>query len=142
MQRFVSIVLAMTLSVSLASECVTFGFIYPVSFGLSQTVATDFVRFTTNREEVWNSAEAYISSKGWNGAVETWRTQNEQSDAVLNQIAIIDLYFRSALLDCHGVLIRGDRYFPPWHQVLLYRIMLRDACACFDELTHYLFVAQ
>lgn len=142
MKKFISALLAMTLSVSLASECITFRFLSPLSFDLSETVAFDFVTFAANKEEVWGSAEVYIAHKGWNEVVEAWKLQNEQSSLVLTEIALIDVYFRSALFDCHGVYIHGERYSPLWYQQPFYRMMLSEGCACFDELTNYLFSPQ
>lgn len=142
MKKVVSVLLSTLLSVSLASECLTLGFIFPVSFDLSRVVATDFVNFASNREEVFGTAELYISSEGWNQAVEAWASQNAQSHTVLSHITDIDLYFRSALLECHQVQIGGERYFPPWYLSAFYRSMVPPTCACFDELTNYLFVTK
>lgn len=143
MRRILTVLLATILPLATAGGCLTADFMFPLTFDLTRTVASDFVLYASNSLEILSVTEAYIADEGWSEAVRDWMSNNEDSHTVVGLTNAIDLFFRSALRDCHGVHIEGELYSPPsFRHAVFYALMLGEACVCFDELTNYLFVSK
>lgn len=143
MRRVVIVLLVVTLPLATASGCITADFMFPLTYDLTRTVAYDFVLHASNSLEILSVTEAYIADEGWSQAVRDWMSDNEDSHTIAGITSSIDLFFRSALRDCHGVQIQGEYYSPPsFGHAVFYSLMIGEACLCFDELTNYLFVAK